>query len=144
MSQRFDHDQKKLLAAVLDEPIPPNQDTHLPGAGQLGLADTIDEALDGTPDMRAAITQGLAALGGFPELSAPDRPGRLAELAQGHPAFVPSVTFHAYAAYYHHPRVLAGLGMEARPPFPDGYEVESDDLTLLDAVRGRPKLYRVV
>ncbi len=34
--------------------------------------------------------------------------------------------------------------MEARPPFPDGYEVESDDLTLLDAVRGRPKLYRVV
>ena len=32
--------------------------------------------------------------------------------------------------------------MEPRPPFPLGYEQPPDDLSLLDPVRERPKLYR--
>jgi hypothetical protein len=32
--------------------------------------------------------------------------------------------------------------MEPRPPFPEGFEVEEGDWSLLDPVRARPKLYR--
>ena len=36
------------------------------------------------------------------------------------------------------------LGVEVRPPFPKGFEVERGDWSLPDAVRARPKLYREV
>jgi hypothetical protein len=39
---------------------------------------------------------------------------------------------------------MRSLGMETRPPFPKGFEVDQGDWSLLDAVRGRAKLYREV
>ena len=37
---------------------------------------------------------------------------------------------------------MRSLGMEVRPPFPKGFQVEPGDWSLLDAVRSRPKIYR--
>ena len=56
--------------------------------------------------------------------------------------FVLPLAFQAYIAYYGHTRVAAGLGLEARPPHPIGYQLKPNDLSLLDAVRRRPKGYR--
>src|SRR6516162_1999713 len=39
-------------------------------------------------------------------------------------------------------RVMRSLGLEPRPPYPKGFEVEQGDWSLLDPVRARPKLYR--
>ncbi len=44
--------------------------------------------------------------------------------------------------YYRDDRVVRALGQEPRPPFPDGYKLEQGDWSLLDAVRGRPRLWR--
>jgi len=44
--------------------------------------------------------------------------------------------------YYRDDRVLLSLGVEPRPPFPKGHTVEQGDWSLLDAVRGRPNLWR--
>jgi hypothetical protein len=44
--------------------------------------------------------------------------------------------------YYRDDRVMRSLGMEPRPPFPKGFELEQGDWSLLDPVRARPKLYR--
>ncbi len=44
--------------------------------------------------------------------------------------------------YYRDDRVMRSLGMEVRPPFPKGYEVEQGDWSLLDPVRARPAFYR--
>jgi hypothetical protein len=44
--------------------------------------------------------------------------------------------------YYRDDRVMRSLGLEPRPPFPKGFEVEQGDWSLLDPVRKRPKLYR--
>jgi hypothetical protein len=44
--------------------------------------------------------------------------------------------------YYRDDRVMRSLGMETRPPFPKGFEVEQGDWSLLDPVRARPKFYR--
>lgn len=50
----------------------------------------------------------------------------------------------AVQCYYRDDRVVLALGMEARPPYPEGFEVEEGDWSLLDPVRQRPKFYRAV
>jgi hypothetical protein len=46
------------------------------------------------------------------------------------------------SAYYRDDRVLLALKLEARAPFPKGYELEQGEWSLLDAVRHRPRLWR--
>jgi len=46
--------------------------------------------------------------------------------------------------YYRDDRVMRSLGMEPRPPFPQGFELDAGDWSLLDPVRARPKMYRGV
>lgn len=44
--------------------------------------------------------------------------------------------------YYRDDRVMASIGIEVRPPFPLGYEVEEGDWSLLDPVRARGSIWR--
>ena len=44
--------------------------------------------------------------------------------------------------YYRDDRVMVSLGLEARPPFPKGHEVEQGDWSLLDPVRSRKPFWR--
>ena len=46
--------------------------------------------------------------------------------------------------YYRDPRVLKAIGVEQRPPFPKGYQVEQGDFSLLDPVRARGPVWREV
>jgi hypothetical protein len=46
--------------------------------------------------------------------------------------------------YYRDDRVLHALGLELQAPFPKGRALEQGDWSLLDAVRGRPKMWRDV
>jgi hypothetical protein len=149
----FSPDEARVLCAVLDEIIPPRADGSLPGAGALGLIARIETTVRESPDLRPAITQGLAALeegarahgvASFPELAREARLEVLNELASSAPAFLPALIFQTYVGYYEHPRVMEALGLEARPPHPKGYEMAPSDLSLLDPVRARPKMYREV
>lgn len=139
------------LAAVLDGIIPPSPDGRLPGAGQLGLASVVDAALDQMAGLRPIIAQGLDVLDerargrdadGFAALSDGGRLEVLNGMAEDDPVFLPGLVFHCYTAYYRNPRVIALLGLEARPPYPEGYEMEPDDFGLLQAVRTRAPMYR--
>jgi gluconate 2-dehydrogenase subunit 3-like protein len=147
----FSSDEARILASVLDEIIPPSDDGCLPGAGQLGLARHIDEVLQSTPELRSMIAQGLSVLDDlatkryaqrFVELSKENKSAAMNALAVSEHAFPPILLMHVYAGYYQNTRVVTALGLEARPPHPQGYHMEPNDLTLLDPVRGRPKLYR--
>ena len=44
--------------------------------------------------------------------------------------------------YYRDDRVMRSLGMEPRPPYPKGFEVEQGDWSLLETVRSRPRMWR--
>lgn len=46
--------------------------------------------------------------------------------------------------YYRDDRVMKALGREPRAPFPEGHAIEPGDWSLLDAVRGRPRMWRDV
>jgi hypothetical protein len=148
---RFSDDEERTLTSVLDEVIPPSDDGRLPGAGELGLARHVEQMLDQTPALRPLIVQGISGLDelarsrgsqSFAALSKPDRVQVLNELGPKQPAFLPTLLLYTYGGYYQNGRVVEALGLEARPPFPEGYEVEPNDLTLLDEVRQRPKMYR--
>lgn len=140
--------ERELLAAVLDELIPARPDGRLPGAGRLGIAGPVDDALRASPALRAMVLDGLAELDaqarqrdprGFDAL---DPDARLALLQQQ--GFVFPLLLQAYAAYYHQPAVLEALGLEARPPHPGGHAMAPDDLSLVEAVRRGPRRWRTV
>jgi hypothetical protein len=44
--------------------------------------------------------------------------------------------------YYRDDRVIRSLGLDPRPPFPKGHELEQGDWSLLDPVRARPSTWR--
>jgi hypothetical protein len=133
------------LASVLDELIPPSPDGRFPGAGELGLVAAIAQAAKQNPALGPSIAQGLRALAdrardrrgcAFSALPAEERTECLSEVAAADPAFVPSLAFPSYVAYYQHPRVMEALGPEHRPPHPKGYKIKTIDKLFLH--RGRP------
>ena len=147
----FSPDERAALSSVLDEIIPRSADGRLPGAGEAGLVEAIEEAQRRSPELRSAIDAGLSALGALlasrgvedlASLGEPDRLEAMSELAKRAPTFVPGLVFHTYVAYYQHDRVVRALGLEPRPPHPGGYALEEGDLSLLDPVRRRKPMFR--
>jgi len=143
---RFSADAARTLASVLDEIIPASLDGRLPGAGALGLVGYVEGALRKAPELRPMIVQGLADLDEaarqrhaqpFLSLSKAEKIALLNE--QG---FLFPLLFHVYVGYYQSAPVATALGLGARAPHPQGYEMEPNDLTLLDPVRRRGRFYR--
>lgn len=65
----------------------------------------------------------------------------LAFLAAGGPT-VAALSRAVVQCYYRDDRVLLSLGLEARPPYPQGHTLDQGDWSLLDPVRGRAPLWR--
>jgi hypothetical protein len=141
----------QLLALVLDEVIPPTADGRLPGAGTLGAGAVVQHAASGDPNLGSLLAQGFATLeeiarrrnpGGFAALPRAGRVEALRELEQASPMLLPTLLTLASVGYYSNEKVLTVLNGNARPPHPAGYEMEPDDLALLDPVRSRGPIYR--
>jgi hypothetical protein len=140
--------QLETLDAVLNLIVPPSADGRMPGAAEVGVpAYLYAEAADALSELRqeldelerrayARFTRGFAAL------QPGERNALVGELRAQTPAFMNRLAMETIACYYQHDLVLAGLGMEARSPYPKGYEVVQGDLSLLDPVRARGKIYR--
>lgn len=147
----LDDDQRRALAPVLDGFIPRSDDGVLPGAGELGIAGAVDEALRRVPGMHAMVVESLAAMNRLAEkrgaarftaLSAEQQGEVLGELSCSEHAMPPMLMLYTFGCYYAHPRVLAHYGLEARAPHPKGWAVAATDLTLLDPVRRRGAIHR--
>jgi len=147
----FSAEQARVLDRALDEIIPASPDGRMPGAGELDLAGAIAAALAATPDLVRVIARGVAALEDFAAsrhgqrfaaLAPPEQTALLRALESSEHSFPPILMIYTYAAYYQHPRIVAAFGLEPRAPHPRGYEMEPNDLSLLDPVRRRPKMYR--
>lgn len=124
--------------------IPASGEHAVPGADDAAIfADIVRSIGRDLVDVRKALGE-LSLLGGgaFAELDAARAEG-VAEafLASRTPA-VEVLGRCVLQCYYRDDRVLRSLGVEPRPPFPKGHEVEQGDWSLLDAVRGRPKMWR--
>ena len=67
-----------------------------------------------------------------------------AQLSRALNPFLRTLVSITAQCYYRDDRVMQALGMEPRPPFPEGFTIEEGDWTLLEPVRRRGKLYRDV
>jgi hypothetical protein len=147
----FSPDEVRALRAALDEIIPPAADGRLPGAGELGLVAHFERAVGRRPELGPLLAQGLAGLDdlargrgaeSFAALPGDERQEVLDELGSRAPAFLPTAVALTYIGYYENPRVLEAHGFDARPPYPEGYEVPPSDPAVLDPVRRRAPMYR--
>jgi hypothetical protein len=139
-------DERRALACVLDAIIPPSADGRMPGAGAAGIGAHVEGVLRTLPDLHAMVVEGLHELDtqarqqydrAFVAMGESERAALVAMQGFSY-ALVP----HAYVGYYQQDRVLEAIGMEPRPPHPEGYAVPPSDLSLLDPVKARGARYR--
>jgi hypothetical protein len=124
--------------------IPASDEYGVPAADDpVIFADIVGSLAHDTDEVRTALDE-LATLAGGPFAELDD--GQAAAIAgmflasESHAVGV--LGRHVLLCYYRDDRVLASLGWEPRAPFPKGHVVEQGDWSLLDAVRGRPHLWR--
>jgi hypothetical protein len=139
-------EQIRDLRALAGSIIPPSATYGVPGADDEKIFSDILNSLERDRDdiCRALAQLATIAGGAFADLE----PARRAEVAatfrQAGGAPLAALVRVVLLCYYRDDRVMRSLGQEPRPPFPKGHVVEQGDWSLLEPVRKRPRLYRVV
>ena len=129
----FTPQERTILQTLAGMIIPPSSVYQVPGADDdLIFADILNTARANENEVRTALAFAQSI----------DKPlqSATAEL-QGSPELNPVVTI-VMQCYYRDDRVMESLNMEARPPFPKGYEVPQGDWSMLESVQQRGKIWR--
>jgi len=132
------------LREIAGTMVPASAELGMPGADDPAiLADIAKSIGRDLPLVRQALAAIKAkAAGNFSTLDRDRREALINDwyAAGGAPAM--ALGRAILAAYYRDDRVLVGVGHEARPPFPKGYEVQQGDWSLLELVKKRPAFWR--
>jgi hypothetical protein len=147
-SQTFSTSQLELLRHVVDCLIPSSG--KMPAAPETGAAEHIESVAGTSARLRRRLLDGLrdieitaARMGGeLSSLSETERVEALQNVEASSPEFFLELVRHTYNSYYTNPEVLKLLGMEGRPPQPQGYTVERGNLGLIEKVKARGTAYR--
>ena len=143
--------QRDLLIAVLNRIVPSEGD--FPGAGDLGVAEFIDDVVGKSATLKRMFLEGLAEIEidsdakhskQFIELSNDQKDSILRKIEASSPKFFNALVQQVYRGYYSNSHVITLLGLEARPPQPLGYELEPFDISLLESVKARGQIYKDV
>ena len=136
------------LELLLDMIVPACADRRLPSACDVGVLEYIRVL---APEALTEVAADINSLehdahrqhnAGFAAIDPGSRQTLVETLRADNRNFLQRLALETVSCYYQHPRVLAALAIEDRPPFPRGYEVIAGDLTLLEPVRRRGKIYR--
>jgi hypothetical protein len=139
-------EQVRDLRALAGLIIPPSAAYDVPGADDERIfADILRSLERDRDDISGALSQ-LAALSGgsFAGLDPAHRTDVAARFREAGGAPLTALVRVVLLCYYRDDRVMRSLGLEPRPPFPQGHVVEQGDWSLLDPVRARPPMYRRV
>ena len=137
-------DQCRSLRCLAEMMIPASAEYGVPSAGDDAIFGDILKSFGRDAGHVIAVLQTLDAMssGPFADLDPQRRDAIAAELREIGGETLAYLTRIILQCYYRDDRVMRSLGMEPRPPFPKGFEVEQGVWSLLDPVRARPKLYR--
>jgi hypothetical protein len=140
LSPAQSHDLRRIAGIM----IPVSEEFAVPGADDAAIFGDILRSLGrDRAAVRDALTRLSALAGGaFAKLDGTWQES-VAEtfLSSGAPE-VTTLGRVILQCYYRDDRVMRSLGLEPRPPFPKGHTLEQGDWSLLDVVRGRPKMWR--
>jgi hypothetical protein len=139
-------EQVRDLHALAGVIIPPSAAYGVPGADDEKIFGDILRSLDRDHGDVCRALAHLAALAGgaFADLEPERRAEVAATFRETGGAPLAALVRVVLLCYYRDDRVMRSLGQEPRPPFPKGHVVEQGDWALLDPVRKRPPMYRVV
>jgi hypothetical protein len=134
----------RALRCIAGSMIPPSPAHGVPGADDDAIFRDIAASLDRDADSVRQCMRQLDTLAGgaFADRPADERRAIVQQFRERHPALAAVLIAVVVRCYYRDDRVMRSLDMEARPPFPTGFEVESGDWSLLEPVRARGKVYR--
>jgi hypothetical protein len=137
-------DQCRSLRRLAEMMIPASAEYGIPSAGDDAVFSDILRSLGRDTEHVIAVLGTLDAQSGgpFADLDPRRQDTLAAQLRATGGEALTYLTRIILQCYYRDDRVMRSLGMEPRPPFPKGFEVEEGDWSLLDPVRARPKLYR--
>ena len=137
-------DEMRSLRVVAGMMIPASAAYGVPGADDDLIFTDIVESVgaDAILVKQALRTLDTLAGGGFAELGVGQRMAAAAALRETGGEPLAALTRVVAQCYYRDDRVMQSLGMEVRPAFPKGFEVEQGDWSLLDPVRARAPFYR--
>ncbi len=129
----FSQQEQDLLRELAGLIISPSEEFGVPGADDDQIfADILKSAVPQQNEIKAA----LAAAAEF------DRPLADHVSALQSTPVIAVVVVLVMQCYYRDDRVLVSLGEEARAPYPQGFEVEQGDWSLLEQVQSRGKIWR--
>jgi hypothetical protein len=134
-------DDLHIIAGIM---IPASAEFAVPGADDPAIQADIVATLGRDADqVREALDQ-IARLAGQPlaSLDPEQRKAVAMDLSTRGGAAVATLTRVVLQCYYRDDRVVRSLGLEPRPPYPKGHELEQGDWSLLDPVRARPPMWR--
>jgi hypothetical protein len=134
-------DDLRTIAAMI---IPASEEFDVPGADDPTIqADILATLGRDTVPVREALDR-LARLAGTPlaDFDPAQREAIAQELRTTGGDVVATLARVVLQCYYRDDRVVRSLGLEPRPPYPRGHELEQGDWSLLDPVRARPPFWR--
>jgi hypothetical protein len=139
-------DQCRSLRSLAEIMIPASAEYGVPSAGDDAIFADILRSFGRDAEHVLAVLRTLdqTAGGVFADLEPAQRKAAAARLQESGGESLMYLERIVLQCYYRDDRVMRSLGLEVRPPFPEGFEVEQGDWSLLDPVRARPKLYREV
>lgn len=138
------------LRALADVIVPPSGKYGIPGAGDEAIAKTIVKdanygdklaRLIAALDTLNAMAQGVHGAE-FALLHDDQRQAVAFTFREEQPAAATLAEQLVTQCYYRDDRVVTSLGMELRPPMPDGYKVDQGDWSLLEQVQKRQPFHR--
>jgi hypothetical protein len=141
-SGRLGEMERNVIAAIAAAVVPADGSFDVPGADDPRILATILDKVEA--QFAERVQSGISLLVADVDPLALDPEQLLGVLEQDarFRSLSQMLTIAIMQAYYQDSRVLQSLGLDARPPFPAGHEVEAGDWTLLEPVQRRGPFYR--
>jgi len=138
--------QRRALRWIAALMVPPSEEHGVPGADDEAIFADILGSLGRDADAVRSVLRRLDELVGGPFADSADDAQRAAmeRLRKDDAALTAVLVAVVVRCYYRDDRVMRSLGMQLRPPYPKGFEVEQGDWSLLEPVRARGRVYREV
>ena len=144
----FSDAQTELVARVLDRIVPPTD--KMPGAGEVAI-EYLDRFVAASAKHKRTFSNGLTGVelcaqqsfsNNFASLTAKQQDEVLRQVEAADRRFFDLLVRQTYNGYYTNPRIIEALGLEARGPQPRGYRVEMGNISLMENVQRRGRIYR--
>jgi hypothetical protein len=144
--EKLTEQETRSLRCVAGMMIPASSAFAVPGADdELIFIDIVNSIGQDVALVRQALQRLDSLAGGmFVDRDLNARQAAAAAFQEAGGVSVTALTRVIGQCYYRDDRVMQSLGMEVRPPFPAGFQVEQGDWSLLNPVRARPAFYRRV